>query len=381
MVEKRVYLFGVEACGEVLPLTTKVFSLGVEAIGGYTNQRVYMFGGEALVRCDYDPRNGLAYVSETMPNSEEPMAVYRDLVFPECIAYGTTGVPIYKTEKVEVASGSELRQSRWRYPKHQYDVDMSTLDAEQTAEVLRLWHVCSGEGVGFMFMDPQDNTSQDTEDGISGSTPTMLDQLVAVASAGRYEYPLYKNYEVNGHVKQRRIRYPIDGTILVAVEGRNYPRWSFNYDAGVLRLSTPFGPLIRSCTYDAETKTFTCVAPNAFISFLVDDLIYVSGFVNSAFNIEPGDNPLRVVEATEHTLRIEQMQAGEEFHAPSVTITAPFTFQSALPPAGAAITAGFMFHVPVRFATEDAAQTQIIAGLRETSMTDFTSLSLIEVID
>ena len=381
MSDTKVYIHGVEALVPSQGDAYRVYSMGVEAMCSYTRQMVYLLAAEALVRCDRDPRTGLAYGDETMPNSEEPMTIYRDLVFPECIAYGSTGVPIYKTEKVEVSSGSEYRQSRWRYPKHQFDIDMSTLDAGQAAEVLRLWHVCSGEGIAFMFMDPQDHTSHDSDDGISGSTPTMLDQLVATAIAGKFDYPLYKNYTVAGHVKQRRIRFPIDGTILVAVDGRNYPRWSYNYDAGVLRMSTPSGPVTRSCTFNAATLTLTCSANNAFANFVVDDLFYLTGFLNPIFNIEPGDNPLRVKAITSHTLQFEPFYVGNVYTPPDVTIPSPFVLQSALPPTGAAITAGFQFHVPVRFATEDAGQSQIIAGLRETSMTDFTSLSLIEVVD
>lgn len=328
---------------------------------------------QVAVRANHKPTGGFYSIAAT-PGSEDTQVIYYDLIFPRCIAYGSTGSPRYVTEKVEVDSGAEQRNQRRVYPRHEYKIEMENVPANEIAEIMNLWHVCAGDHIGFLFLDPMDHTSANTDDSLSGTDVAMTDQLVAVAVGTQSDYPLYKYYSAGGHDMRRRIRYPDPETLVVAVDGYEITSWLYSYDDCLLRFQTPV-----TLTASLSRTSGGVISGADFSALSPGDLVYIQGWSTGSYNANPGSDPARVVSADSVSLVVQRYNGtaygNAVFTGQNVTIT------SALPPTGAEITAGFYFYVPVRFEDGDNMESEIKSGMRESAFADFGSISLREIFE
>lgn len=335
---------------------------------------IYNFQVCVLVRADHKP-NGGAYSVGATENSEDQIVIYHELVFPRCISYGSTSSPKYFTEKVEVDSGAEQRNQRREYPRHEYNIVLDNLPANEISEILNLWHVVKGSLIGFLFLDPLDHTSNNSEDSISGETVSDMDQLVASAVGTQDKYPLYKYYELGGREVRRRILYPDLDTLVVSVDGFRINSWSYSYSDKLLTFFKNVAIRTQSLSRDASGN----ITGDDFSALAVGDLIYMSGWSNGAYNALEGGDPARVTYADSTTLRVERYDGtpyGSAALGPSNV-----TYQSAFPPTGAEIRAGFYFYVPVRFENDDAMSSEIKSGARESAVVSFDNITLREIFE
>lgn len=355
-------------------ITVHSYTAMVSVSAASTNMKLHAFMASVMFRADHKPGGG-RYPIDSTPNAEDSQLIYTDLVFPECIAYGTTGSPRYVTEKVEVDSGAEQRNQRRAYPRHEYNIVLDNIPANEISQVMNIWHVCAGDFIGFLFMDPLDHTSLNTEDVIAGSEVTMLDQFVASAVGTQTDYQLFKSYTSGAHELRRRIRYPDRDTLLVGVDGHLITSWNYSFDDQVLRFVKPYGPV----TAPLSRTSGGIISGSNFSLLSPGDLVYVTGWSNGAYNAPEGGDPARVVTADAVSLRLEKYD-GTAYGA-AVFTGENVTIVSALPPTGAEITAGFYFHVPVRFEDGDNMQSEIKSGLRESAFATFSNITLREIFE
>lgn len=171
------------------------------------------------------------------------MAVYTDIIFPECLTYGSESRPTYDTLKVEVASGAEQRFTRQLYPKYLYKINIENMPADEMQEILNIFHVTRGDLHAFMFKDFSDNTSANTAASISGSTIDGDDQ--PLGETGFYDntithYNLYKTYSAGAQTVARRIRHPIVASLIVHVDGAPNGNWA--WDTALQQVHWPVTP-------------------------------------------------------------------------------------------------------------------------------------------
>jgi uncharacterized protein (TIGR02217 family) len=335
---------------------------------------------QIAIRADVDPRTGDYAPLAMMPDIEDEDMIYYDVIFPLCLTYGSTGVPKYLTDKSEVLSGNEQRETRYKYPRHEFSIAMENLPADEAADVLNIWHICSGDFAGFLFLDPQDHTSSNSGTQISGTDITNTDQIVASAVGSVTEYPLYKYYThgSSGRQKQRRIGFPKADTLLVAVDGYAILSWEYDFDRRVLRFTKPQPSVSLDVTL--VDQTLTSDLPLGFAELSTGDLIYLTGFAASVANTSTS-LPHRVVAKLADDTIVLQRYNGTDIPSGSDEAGVTVTLESATPPTNSAITAGFYFYVPVRFDEGDSANSEIIAGLRETAITTFGDIKLREVFE
>lgn len=357
-----------EAAAEVHSMRIQV-ATGLER----TPMEILSVRVQVSVRANHKPTGGFYSIAAT-PGSEDTQVIYYDLIFPRCIAYGSTGSPRYVTDKVEVDSGAEQRNQRRVYPRHEYKIEMENVPANEIAEIMNLWHVCAGDHIGFLFLDPMDHTSANNDDSLSGTDVAMTDQLVAVAVGTQSDYPLYKYYSAGGHDMRRRIRYPDPETLVVAVDGYEITSWLYSYDDCLLRFQTPM-----ALTASLSRTSGGVISGADFSALSPGDLVYIQGWSTGSYNANPGSDPARVVSADSVSLVVQRYNGtaygNAVFTGQNVTIT------SALPPTGAEITAGFYFYVPVRFEDGDNMESEIKSGMRESAFADFGSISLREIFE
>lgn len=329
---------------------------------------------QVAFRINHKAAGGFYSIAAT-PGSEDGQVIYHDLIFPRCIAYGSTGSPEYKTERVEVDSGAEQRNQRRMYPRHSYKIEMNNLPANEISEIMNLWHVCAGAHAGFLFLDPMDHTSYNTDAVLSGTDVTDMDQLVASAVGTQSEYPLYKYYQLGDHDVRRRIKFPDRDTLVVSVDGHRITSWNYSYDDNLLRFVKP----IPSLTASLSRSSGGVITGADFSALSPGDLVYITGWSSSAYNAAPGGDPARVVSADAVSLVVQKYNGTNYGSASFVSETV--TVQSALPPTGAEIRAGFYFYVPVRFEDDDNMESEIKAGMRESAVSDFPRIGLREIIE
>lgn len=337
--------------------------------GGFT--RVFSVGAYVAVRADTNTPTALTI------NGEDTDMIYSDVIFPKCITYGSSGVPNYVTDKIEVSSGAEQRQQRWAYPKHKYAIQLKNMPATEFGEVLNIWHACSGEQIAFLFLDPFDHTSNNTLAGVTGTTVSATDQQIGIATGATAYYELYKVYSSGVRTKLRRIRYPDLTTLVLAIDGYTITNYTFSYATGKLLFGTAFGA--KSITVDKATDAITASTGLPFVGLNVNDLVYLTGFVATADNRPASGSPLRVIANTGIVLTLQNYDGtaytGTDVLAAAVTLT------PALPPTGAVITAGYYFYTPVRFDKGDTVNATMVAGMRETAFADMSSVAMIEVFE
>lgn len=307
--------------------------------------------------------------------NEDDTMIYTDVIFPECITYGSTGVPRYVTDKIEVASGAEQRNQRWTYPKHKYNIVLENAPASDVTNVMNIWHVCAGSYIGFLFLDPMDHTSRNV-DGVvlSGEDITPTDQLVAIAVGNQSQYPLYKYYKHGIRERRRRILYPKEGTLQVAIDGFECSNWEYSYSDNLITFLQPY-----NLTQSRSRSAGGVITGGSNTGLAVGDLVYVSGWSNGAYNATEGGDPQRV-RAVSPTELVLEAYSGASLGS-AVLGPSSVNIRSALPPAGAEITAGYYFYVPVRFETDEDAESEITAGLRDSVTATFGNIVLVEVLE
>jgi uncharacterized protein (TIGR02217 family) len=83
-----------------------------------------------------------------------------------------------------------------------------------------------GQLYGFRFRDPVDNHS-----GVHGAAVTAIDQLIGEGDGARTQFELTKTYADPGGATTRRIEKPVEGSVLVAVDGAPLAPADFSVDA------------------------------------------------------------------------------------------------------------------------------------------------------
>jgi uncharacterized protein (TIGR02217 family) len=134
--------------------------------------------------------------------------------FPTDVSYDSRGGPGWETEIVEEDAGSEKRNQRWSYPRHEYDVAYGIKTREKLETVLKMHWVCAGRAIGFRYKDHMDWKSCDLDETISA-----IDCIIGTGTGALATFQLYKTYIQGAYSRSRKILKPIGSTVAIAVDG------------------------------------------------------------------------------------------------------------------------------------------------------------------
>lgn len=273
--------------------------------------------------------------------------MFLDLVFPHDISEGSDGAARFSTKVNQVASGFDYRMAQWDYPLMEYNVAYGVRTLEQLHALIRFFRVCKGRLNSFRFLDHLDYTSTFAERPESRAAPAIgaFDQEIAVGDGEELQFQLRKNYQFDGEVSYRPILKPIEGTVLVGVDGIAISHYEVDHSTGIVSL-------LNRAPQDMVTPTITKVAadqwkltsPAPLPMFTPGERVSwaaVAGFsaVTNARVLARSDTEILL----EHTRVTSTPQtAGADVSV--VTNNAPLE--------GESVTAGYQFHVPVRFETD-----------------------------
>lgn len=168
---------------------------------------------------------------------------FHEVQFPTGIAYGALGGPAFKTSVIQTDSGAEERVSRWDQPLYRYDVGHGVKDLTDIRDVLEFFIARQGATAGFRFKDWTDYSSDATHDQ-TGSTPDDEDVEIGVGNGAQVAFQLIKNYTSGSITRTRNITKPVDGTVVVAVDGVAQTvstDYTIDHTSGVITFNTAPG--------------------------------------------------------------------------------------------------------------------------------------------
>lgn len=133
------------------------------------------------------------------------MQAISDVRFPDDIAYGSTGGPVFSTTITTNAGGYEQRGSNWAHPRAVYNVAHGVKNAAQLDTLIAFFRARKGRAQGFRFKDWSDYR--------------LIGEIIATADGTTSEFPLTKTYSSGAEATIRRLTRPHVETISVFVDG------------------------------------------------------------------------------------------------------------------------------------------------------------------
>ena len=157
---------------------------------------------------------------------------------------GARAFPMFSTEIIDLDGGGEVRNSRWLYPKHRFEFNLSPdlRDGQAYLEFRSLWYACAGAHETFRFTHWAD---------FSGDH-----ELLGVGTGAQTQFQLVKNYTSGAITRQRKITRPIEGTVIIYVNGVAVAG-TVDTATGIvtLNVAAPNGQQVRaSFEYDIEVR-------------------------------------------------------------------------------------------------------------------------------
>lgn len=142
-------------------------------------------------------------------------APFHEVRFPVDVAIRSHGGPVRRTEVVVTGSGREERNARWAHGRRRYDAGYGVKSLADLAAVIAFFEERRGRLAGFRWRDRLDDRSCPP-----GRTPAAGDQPLGIGDGATRTFALAKTYGGSFDPYTRPISKPVDGSVLVSVDGR-----------------------------------------------------------------------------------------------------------------------------------------------------------------
>ncbi len=139
---------------------------------------------------------------------------FHEIRFPTAISFGATGGPERRTDVVVLGSGHEERNQRWADSRRRYDAGYGLKSLNDLDAAIAFFEERRGRFHGFRWKDHTDCKSCAPTD-----TPAATDQLLGPGDGQTVVFQLTKLYGSSHAPWTRQIRKPVDGSLLIAVDG------------------------------------------------------------------------------------------------------------------------------------------------------------------
>lgn len=129
------------------------------------------------------------------------MAFIESPRFPDRIAFGAVGGPVFSTDVAKGAAGGEQRNGNWEYPKHEWDVSQGIKSSSDFLALRAFFYTARGRLYGWRYRDWTDYAVSLTEG--------------VIAMPGMPTGQLHKRYTIGTLPLDRKIAKPVAGTVIV----------------------------------------------------------------------------------------------------------------------------------------------------------------------
>ncbi|MFN3992134.1 MAG: TIGR02217 family protein [Tabrizicola flagellatus] len=139
---------------------------------------------------------------------------FHEIRFPANLSFGSVGGPERRTEIVTLANGFEERNTPWQHSRRRYDAGVGLRSLNDVETLIAFFEARAGQLHGFRWKDWSDYKSC-----APLSTPAPDDQLVGIGDGATTVFRLSKTYVSGLQSYTRPLLKPVEGTVLVAIEG------------------------------------------------------------------------------------------------------------------------------------------------------------------
>jgi len=163
------------------------------------------------------------------------MAFKNDLIFPAIFSLDMESVDIFRSEDVQALSGDIYANEKWKYPRKRMRLRWGPKSRTEIDQFYAFWLNVRTLHT-FRVSDPIDNKSNAYDAG----AVTDSDQVIGVGDGATAVFDLVKGYTFGSETFYRRIYAPIDGTLVVSVNGVGQIEgvdYSVDYTTGVITFS------------------------------------------------------------------------------------------------------------------------------------------------
>lgn len=160
------------------------------------------------------------------------MSDFHEVRFPIDVARGARGGPQRQTQIVTLASGREVRNSRWADSRRRYDAGLGVRSFDALAAVVAFFEERRGRLYGFRWRDQLDWKS-----GPPSRAPAASDQVIGIGDGFNAGFQLCKDYGEGASAYRRLVAKPQAGSVLVAVDGVAQAPEAFSCDATTGRVT------------------------------------------------------------------------------------------------------------------------------------------------
>jgi uncharacterized protein (TIGR02217 family) len=139
---------------------------------------------------------------------------FHEVRFPTGISRASQGGPERRTDVVVLGSGHEERNARWADSRRNYNAGYGVRSLDDLNAVIAFFEERRGRLHGFRWRDPADWKSCPPE-----QVATAVDQVIGTGDGSTAVFQLCKTYGSAFAPWKRVIMKPVDGSVLIAVDG------------------------------------------------------------------------------------------------------------------------------------------------------------------
>lgn len=177
------------------------------------------------------------------------MTVFHEVRLPARLAFGSTGGVERRTEVVTLASGYERRASPWAHGRRRYLIGAGVRSLDDAAALVAFFEARRGRLYGFRFRDPIDCKSC-----APSATPSAADQPLGVGDGATAAFQLVKRYSSGAGSWDRAILKPVDGSVVIAVDGEAMTAFDADPATGVVTFHTaPSAGAVLTAGFEFDT--------------------------------------------------------------------------------------------------------------------------------
>ena len=139
---------------------------------------------------------------------------FHEVRFPTALSFGSIGGPERRTDVVTLASGFEERNTPWAQSRRRYDAGIGLRSMDDIDALIAFFEARRGQMYGFRWKDWADFKSCKPSAQVSAT-----DQVIGTGDGVEATFVLRKGYVSGDAVYRRPVTKPVEGTVVLAVDG------------------------------------------------------------------------------------------------------------------------------------------------------------------
>jgi len=160
---------------------------------------------------------------------------FHNVRFPASLSFGSVGGPHRITDVVQLANGSEERNTPWAHSRRRYDAGMGMRSLDDVETMIAFFEARRGQMFGFRWKDWSDYKSCAASGQISAT-----DQVLGQGDGVQTRFGLQKTYASGAFSYSRPITKPVEETVRVALDGALQDLGvTVDFDTGVCLFDSP----------------------------------------------------------------------------------------------------------------------------------------------